>query len=394
MEAPAHLRLFNPQHGVEDTPTFHAFVQLPAELRLKIWQHAVARPRFINVGLTGLTAAGLEAAKLSMESYQQWLEDGDRSYTILIEGYRTTSRFLRVNREARKAALEFYRVRIPCTLCEKVNDSLDTELLPSSRPDTFLFNPEYDTLRLHCYEPARGSFAAFFHDLKATHDPRGVGLLNVALSRNDITRIHYDSSNVTLQTPEFHTTIKQLQVIYIVLEHSFGRTNFGFMSNVVEDEFFFNRSLPIKAKTPNITILPRDPRAIELDLKRLHLAGLEPREIFQQWSDLLAKWHLTPDAAICKFLFMFDPHGDIKSRDDASGWVSKEDNVWNNPDIPAWKIRYPAEDLQDAVKPAFGFWIVPAETFGPIHERRQSTEGSKLWDISSHWPMLALFDLS
>jgi hypothetical protein len=42
-----------------------------------------------------------------------------------------------------------------------------------------------------------------------------------------------------------------------------------------------------------------------------------------------------------------------------------EGEVWRNPEIGKGRT-YELEDLENAVRPAFGFWLFPIDAFGPF----------------------------
>jgi len=61
--------------------------------------------------------------------------------------------------------------------------------------------------------------------------------------------------------------------------------------------------------------------------------------------------------------------------------------------------KFRNEDLEKAVKPAFGFWLFPLEALGPLPKEGTSVDwgihfrAKRMVDMSEHWPELALVSL-
>ncbi|KAK7212491.1 hypothetical protein V2G26_019669 [Clonostachys chloroleuca] len=100
---PEHLQLFNPILGHGSEQSFPQFSKFPLEIRVHIFKLSLLRERF----------------------FQLWLERDDQlvgpkdrisgnRYIVNVQGRNIHSKLLRVNRDARHAALAFYRVHIPC----------------------------------------------------------------------------------------------------------------------------------------------------------------------------------------------------------------------------------------------------------------------------------------
>src|ERR1700748_299221 len=110
--------IFNPiVESQDEAQQFHLFPNLPPELRLKIWRHALERRRRIKIQLIP-TKFFVDYPDLKPYSSHQGTSDagfGPR-FCAYAFGFQTMSRLLRVNREARQEVLKFYRVHIPCRL--------------------------------------------------------------------------------------------------------------------------------------------------------------------------------------------------------------------------------------------------------------------------------------
>ena len=81
------------------------------------------------------------------------------------------SLLLQVNREAKQAALDFYRVHIPC------NDN--SRIITAQTPRCIYLNPKFDILHIKTEGTSR-NFVDFVHDVKA-YDPQGYGISNLAV---------------------------------------------------------------------------------------------------------------------------------------------------------------------------------------------------------------------
>ena len=59
--------------------------------------------------------------------------------------------------------------------------------------------------------------------------------------------------------------------------------------------------------------------------------------------------------------------------------------------------KYKYEDLEKAVKPAFGFWMFPVDVFGKVPASDDESENiftKQIVNMSEHWPGLGLKSLS
>jgi hypothetical protein len=62
--------------------------------------------------------------------------------------------------------------------------------------------------------------------------------------------------------------------------------------------------------------------------------------------------------------------------------------------VGALHEKYRNEDLEKAVKPAFGFWLFPLEALGSITEEDPDrSEWPELCRMADYWPELALSNL-
>lgn len=178
---------------------------------------------------------------------------------------------------------------------------------------------------------------------------------------------------------------------------------------------------------PTFERLHRDPRLSAQDLKQVYVGSSTPRDAMHDWRKLLKKWNIAPPPQTrYQFFLNFDPTGrgdEIFNRGSAKKWLQEEDDVWNilggvrstrshryavshyelykreiSP-VGAMSEKYRHEDLEKAVKPAFGFWLFPLDAHSPIlGEETSEDEGyrhrlGQLLDLTSYWPELALQSL-
>ena len=407
MTSQPHLRTLNssqPNHDEESK--FSLFPLLPKELRLKIWRQTLQRGRIIQLYLNNQRGQTATQAGENPESTR----NGERYFTI-VYGSHLLSKLLRVNRESREEALKFFRVHIPCSFRA-------TRKGPTGYGALHI-NPEWDFLHISAEWPAKDTLVSFLYHLKTIHDPRHIGLLNLAgdgngLNGNGLHELLLSDLDSEVRSA-FVETLTQLREVWFVSTPRAGRQIVGPLSGLPTCETMFNRSLPIMTVVPMFERLHRDPRAIAQDLKALTgLAGL--RDVIQLWLQLLKKWRVVPLGIDYRFLLAFDPTlaGDpISDRTSAQTWLQKEDDRWNGraPDdgflkgkevkwpVGAENEKYINEDMEKAVRPAFGFWLFPVEALGPIDEegfckdQLYRPRGKAFLDMTEYWPELAMTSL-
>lgn len=405
MPSPPHLQIFNPGVAVDEKSDFKLFSSLPKELRLKIWRHSLHRERIIKVELRGPL---YHAAALTDIPEVLGSTSNNEGYCAFVDGYEVLSKLLRVNNEARVAALEFYRVHFPCTLT-KGGGGIGDETMKAG---ILYFNPEYDFLLIHSYPPAKDTLFDFVYHLKNTYDPLHVGLLNLAvdinsLNGNDLHEIVPSSLEPKVRTA-FVETITQLREVFFVSRVHCGRQILSLMSYQMTgtSEAFLNRSFPIITRTPTFERLPRDPRAIDQDLK--HVFVEMDNHILRLWENLLEKFAVSaPQIEYRVFLGFVSSTTDstVYDRESAKVWLQTEDDMWTGANrkvafediathesikwpVGAETAKYKNEDLDNAVKPAFGFWLFPIDALSS-EPRGQN----RLQDLSAHFPELALSSL-
>ncbi|KAI1740155.1 hypothetical protein F4680DRAFT_419826 [Xylaria scruposa] len=408
MASQRHMQIINPVHN--GSGSFTLFPLLPTELRLGIWQLSLHRSRLINVELPQWHK--WHSPKLPDETRRTQNERGILSvkdYSITVTGSQLLSKLLRVSSEARQAALQFYRIQIPC--CFELDEKQGFGMLP--------FNPEYDIL--HFKSPMGVSFMDFLHDLRV-HDPQGVGLLNLALAHDAVTGLRIvDLSMLEAATRvAFTDTMANLREVYFVNLETAGRVHLGPRGGIhTVHGFEIHRSRPIISTIPTFDRLKRDPRdGMTRDLSRVFVGTFDPRRMIWDWEYLLKKWqihhlHKSPEY---RFLVasgwgngrMAKKMKKISDRDTAAEWLKDEDQRWEQGQqrhaagILRRGGKVPVEspeELEHVPRPAIGFWLFPIEAIGPLpgpeslinpEEFTFRWEPKRVVDMREHWPELCL----
>lgn len=412
MTSQPHLQPINScQFTHQYASTFPLFTILPKELRTKIWRYAIRRQRIIHLHINNQRGKTASEAGENPDS----VGNGELYFTV-VDGSQLLSKFLRVNEESREEALKFHRVHLPCRFT-----SGTTREGPASH-GTLHFNPESDVLYISAEWPAKDTLIAFIHRLKTIHDPRHVGLLNLAIDGNGLTGNDINGvqpSEVDSETRSaFVETITQLREVWFVSTPLVGRQIVGPLSGFGTARAIFNRAFPIVSTLATFERLPRDPRSIAGNLE--HTPGLgSSRDQMQCWLRLLKKWQISPEKVRYRFFLSFDSRitvggGNISDQVSAKAWLQKQEDQWNGQgpddgflpkDVEAkWPVgaqdeRYINEDLENAVRPAFGFWLFPLEALGRIGTDgllvdEEPRPGNQMFrDMTEHWPELGLSSL-
>lgn len=416
MPPPQHLRIINRAIlRANDDSHFGLFPNLSTELRLHIWRYSlIEKQRLLQVQVQHPAHSDNSdsdpAHDVSPYSIKNAFDKliSSQNYSVTVKGHHLFSKLLRVNREARQAALEFYRVHLPCNI-----QSTNTCLGPT--PSILYFNPEHDFIHL-----TRGrngdpqSFVDFIHDLKA-YDPHNVGLLNLALAANEMTALYTQLPTIPEPPAKeaFVDCLSHLREIIWVAHSQTGRAIFaepeGFPSHV---GVRFNHSMPVIAASPSFDLLARDPRPVGPELRYVLTGCSDPRRMRLTWQALLARWEIQYETTTThrappreRVLFAYDPPPEgqvVRSsvtaemflRDEEESWLRLQDRVAGGfrravmncvGKIP---VESP-EELEEAVRPAIGFWLFPADALGPLDD--EDLGGMKnAFDMTGFWPELAL----
>jgi hypothetical protein len=366
---------------------------LSTELRLRIWQCSIEQYRLLDIEVDCPRGSKDDPLYSTTNALDKLISG--RNYTATVQGCHLYSKLLYVNSESRQVALKFYRIHIPCYF----RRSEDTTM-----KSTLYFNPEYDFMFLRAKHNPEHTFVDFLYDLKA-YDPKHIGLLNLALDISGISTL-YSLTNIS-EAPArdtFVDSLQRLQEIIWVAESMSGRAIIGPLDNFQGVGVRFNHSMPIKAITPTFNFLRPDPRAIGPDLNYVLTACLDPRQMRVQWRQLLAKWEIR-QALQAKERVLFAcqvPNEqqvcDIKT---ANKFLNEEEERWLRVQYRWHRIvirhagKVPVEgpeELAEVVRPAIGCWLFPAEALGGLEGDLSGTK--KVFDMTGHWPDLALSSLS
>ncbi|CAJ2504712.1 Uu.00g121060.m01.CDS01 [Anthostomella pinea] len=261
---------------------------------------------------------------------------------------------------------------------------------------TLLFNPELDILHV---SPGRSGDNAvhLLHHLRA-YDVQNVGLRNVALNPNDVSRLtDIDLSAVDpLAAAAFTDTIANLRQVFYMCIESAGRIYLGPRNGILAvTGFEMHRSRPIMPEVPTFDCVGRDPRPIAGDLRKVFAGTADRRKMVFQWRELLRKWQIPHNPKVdYRFLVAHEWNGaededKVVDRESADAWLQREDKRWRNGqqrladsilrrggNIP---VESP-EDLEQAPRPAIGFWLFPVEALGRVPSRHKvSTSTSTVW---------------
>ncbi|KAI1454817.1 hypothetical protein F4805DRAFT_299305 [Annulohypoxylon moriforme] len=268
------------------TQTFTLFSSLPPELRIEIWKWSLVRKRIIQTRIeTRESMDELLAGKGITRSDTRQHED----HSISVGGYKTVSKLFRVNRESRRSALEFYRVHLQCWLTKSLNDDAAT-----MEPGIVHINPEYDFIQFISGNSDMSKELQFIHDLKTIHDPRHVGLLNLAITFHQLLRVNkIDPSTLNPSLKRVIVeTLCQLEEVYFVMP--IAHTGFqricmrvcpAYLKNLHSQQ---NHSIPVTVMAPSFNSLAHNAKPADSvlchRLDQLHRVSMRMTSL---WRDLM-----------------------------------------------------------------------------------------------------------
>jgi hypothetical protein len=403
MADPPHLPIFNP-HYSKTNPSFHLFSNLPKELRLLIWRHALRRHRIIKLHLTDPALEDPTTIRTKLVNINATEYVGSGRYVVTLDGRSTISKLLHVCKDSREETLLHYRARIPCRFVRDSYPSMNTCLVMATVENrlhsvlthgTFYFNPEWDFLSIASW-PSTSSFApAFLHDLKTRYDPRGVGLLNLVVAMNDtessgVLEIEPSRLSPTLRT-SISQTLRNLQQVFLHETVTCGRTNLGIAWGGFSWKVWFNRSMPISTKVLAFDRIAPDPRPVSRDLEKQYMGSIG-REQYARYTRCLTQFGVAPAETSAQVKFMMSHRSgvsDIQSREHAARWL-EDDYKRGWVDRKGWPSKA-KEEMKDQdyvmdVEPAFGFWLFSLEAM----DAKVSEGEEKLYDMRMYTPELGL----
>ncbi|KAJ3578811.1 hypothetical protein NPX13_g1752 [Xylaria arbuscula] len=257
-------------------------------------------------------------------------------------------------------------------------------------PGIMYFNPEYDFLHI---SNDTGHVAEFIHDLKTVHDPRSVGLLNLAASINDLTgtggicTIEPSSLDPSIRK-SLAETLLQLRQVFFHQTQMLGRQPFPLVTTPYPDDEAANRAFPVETCLPTFRRLRPDPRPIKRDLSKVFV-NVDPRRMLLAWRKLLRAYLNTDEVAQTelRILLTHGSYGKVDSAESARARLEYEQTLWTE--------RLGRFSLEGSVATAFGFWLIPTAAFRALPESDHMfrSEPPQLMDLREHWPDLAVTDL-
>ncbi|EEU42349.1 uncharacterized protein NECHADRAFT_79831 [Fusarium vanettenii 77-13-4] len=393
-----HLQIFNPTP--QPTETFPLFPRLPAEIRYLIWEQALSHERLLRINLERIATGEKKSIKNSEKTQHGLLEPG-HGYQIVLKERHAISKLFRVTSESRRAALSFYRVRLPCRYEWFEN---------AENNGTLYLCPELDILEIKTEENGSKTskpFANFAHDVWA-HDPRRIGLVNLSIpAKSHEQELHLSEET---QSSLLRQVIRRLELVIFSQRRYVWRMCYPVaFAHPGNRRFKMNRSVPITSSVTRFDRLPTDPRPVKEELKKMHIGHSLPHRVVSAWFKLLRSLGLEEGERSIDYRFLLSHESrslpKICSRKDAEKWVQDEDKEWKG--ILKWKReRYKElareetpEELAVAPRPAIGFWLFPLESIGalPGIDKCQLSEPHgfyrSFFDMSKYSPELCLSQL-
>ncbi|EAT91001.1 hypothetical protein SNOG_01352 [Parastagonospora nodorum SN15] len=316
MATPNHLPFINLTYSHLHDHSFEFFPMLTIELRLQIWEYAVQQTRFLKIYLEPLSQdtstdpySGLNALNKVVSNV---------GYTVTVKSLHCSSKLL-------------------------------ASALPLSR-----------------------TFVPFLHDLRA-YDPKDVGILRLALDDELVTNLyHMNPSLAEVAYKSFILSLKTLQQIIWMASSPIGRPITGVRSNLPTVGYRFIHSMPIMSANASFDLLDPDLRPIQSELQYTATATIDPRKLSLVWHGFLTNTGIIrqprPQELV---LFAAEPwaHGPQVRNGDAAkiflheeheGWLRGQEESSSLVKKNAGKVPVESpEEFEKAVRPAFGFWLVP-----------------------------------
>jgi hypothetical protein len=408
--------IFNPLLRSENDITFPQFALLPPELRDAIWELSLCRERFIRIVLTPPKASRKSKADDDDDDDGNPSE-GTAKLRVIVRGRQVHTKFLRVNRESRRAALSFYRVRVPCRYKHDKR----------SKRGMLYVNPELDTLWITPGTVDQNDvhlLGMFLHDFRA-HDPRGIGLQYLAMEESYLYKLHRDSAPASTwellpaaKSDLLDRPLSSLRRVTFMALTPTDRRSGRSLCPIIKG----HGSRPIMAAVPAFERIV-DPRRIDDDLKRVFVGLRDPNAMVFLWHNLLERWQICLDQLEYRLIVTHKDSGpSITNRDRAIKWITeaygrqealerqvqeqrrqREEQADANREaqgLPPRRraledegVRVPPQELEEDFRPAIGFWEFLVDVLGPTPTARQSSFRVRrrfFLDMSCYRPELCL----
>ncbi len=399
---------------------FTLFPQLPVELRLCVWRSYLQRKRLVSITVWPFGEADDATAKAGQDAcfYTGRNKLGKvvsgKAYELVTNTDHRLSPLLSVNAEARGAALDYYRLRMPfCAAPGYVSDDARLVYLnpefdivhvnPPRQPAQFL-RPDEPPTEVQEEVPAQDLFADFLHDCRA-FDPRGRGILNLAIGNGSPDSLHLpDGMPSSTSVRPFHpfhpfsvhahllphllTSTDPDLVAPCALE-AFRATLAGLWSlflychvgitggELLQGDLRLNRSVPLEPAAEDIVFLGTEPRDIALDVDLVSL-GPDPRASLWAWRDMEQKLDSPVNAqADVRFLFTAQPIARgvtwrLQTSDGTKAFAKECEASWQtlfSNETVFKNMKSPDEPGQrENTVHAAGFWLLGLDALGPMPE--------------------------
>ncbi|KAF6835934.1 pectinesterase precursor [Colletotrichum plurivorum] len=407
-----HLELFNPNPSASGDASFQFFQNLPAEIRIIIWSHALERNRLLRLVLERRRKSPSAPRYTLLNSLGRPVT-GNHYRVVLKAKAPFLSELMQVNRESRDVAGAFYTAQIPCYV--------ETG---SRREKTVLrLNFDWDYLDIMAGSWWKEAYMDFIYDLRAS-DPRGRGLRHLVVDE-----IFGDESTTPTKPSDFDSTaldafksaMSNLESLWYMCVDEGGRAFDRPMHP--NGMFSFNYAFPIFPAFTFFERPVRDPRDISTCLTKngdgmQHLA-LKPFG----WALVLRNLGVDLGPAVEVRIMVGSMKDDVRTRAGASQHLHEEDfewlryqwwfRGWDRPEPRGGGGSAPAgcmatvygltpvlpsfdgpEILAAAPRPAVGFWLFRPTAIGikAMAIRRPGGTSGNLRgdDRDRHWPDLAL----
>ena len=390
-----HLLNPSPPHPSD----FQLFSILPPEIRRLVFELSLKKQRVLEIRLLGF------------QDYEFERDDPDKLYEVEVKVRKGYSKLLRVNRESRQIALDFYRVHL--SGCFSYNG-------PAFNRVTLRINPEYDLIVID--EPGSvDPLVSFLSDIKR-FDPKNVGVTKLGWTKNgmdllvrDMVLGNQDQHDIFAASMSHVREVIFRDVVYDYKAYwdnfHFGRWNITGPAAVE-----FNHSLPIMGGSVSFERLPADPRHIADDLRHVYPGSADPLAIPAKWFGMLRHIGVKLTNPVqYRFMLSFAPHIDERpsNRESAEQWLHNNyaafrRTIERRQFLPLQKMQGDIEVAeQRKVNPVVGFWLFPLGALGELPDDDWDlieflrgglgplTPSSKhLWqDLSKFHPELGVFDL-
>lgn len=358
-DAAPYLQLLNPKPKAKGE--FHLFPQLPTDIRCMIWQQALCHERLL---LVDLVSSEHKFGRYRHRPYTYrplWVKPGPEDYVIVLIQRPAISKLFHVNAESRSCASRFYRVQLPCTyLC---GDHVEENGI-------LYLNPELDTVAIWGFE-----FLVKFAHKVWVHDPRRVGLLNMAMSEELFRPLNSRENNNDLRE-----VVSRLRRVWFMFMQDgsakFRRTRFRGSTDDTISRLKPHFSPPIMPAT-SVFVRRPDPRPIQAELRRVYISEGDPRIWVDRWIRLVAALGVQPDIEYRFMVTYGEERERICNRCDAERYVQEEYEQWKERlRVPRSKVWQPAwlslsidetcQDVDQIPQPVMGFWLFPMECLGPL----------------------------